>query len=399
MTVAPRIESGRVLVPGLMNAHSHSFQRAIRGRTERRTGTGRDTFWTWREAMYRVANRLSPEDIYDVARMAFLEMLLTGITTVREFHYLHNAPDGSRYNDPNLLSLQIIRAAQDVGLRIVLLRTAYARAGFQKAPNPLQARFITPAIETFLADTERLSSSGSAAVGIALHSIRALPLDYIREVANYACSKNMQVDMHIAEQLAEIEACLAEHGEPPVELLHSIGVLNSRFTGVHAIHITQDEIKLLGAANSTVCACPTTERNLGDGPVPADGLLASGVRICLGSDSNGQIGILEDARSLEYHLRMKKLERAILSPEQLLNAAIADVVVGHSADFFTLDLNDPSLAGADEASLMAQIVFSAERTAVRDVFVNGQRVVQDGHHALEDEIIQRFTAVQRRLWA
>ena len=395
----PRIESGRALVPGLMNAHSHGFQRVIRGHTERRTGAGRDTFWTWREAMYRAANRLSPEDIYDVARMAFLEMLLTGITTVREFQYLHNAPDGSRYDDPNLLSHQVIRAAHDVGLRIVLLRTAYARAGFEQPPNPLQARFITPDPDTFLADTERLACSRSAPVGIALHSIRALPLDYIRELAQYASSKDMQVDMHIAEQPAEIDACLAEYGHRPVELLNRTGVLNSRFTGVHAIHITEEEISLLGGANATVCACPTTERNLGDGPVPADRLFAAGVRICLGSDSNAQIGILEDARSLEYHLRMQKLERAILTPEQLLHAATAPVGEPFSTDFFTLDLNDPSLAGTDEPSLISQIVFSAERSAVRDVFVNGRQIVQDGRHPLEHEIAQRFTAVQRRLWS
>ena len=400
MTVPqPRIEAGRAVVPGLMNAHSHAFQRAIRGRTEHRTGAGRDTFWTWREAMYRAANRLSPEDIYDVARMTFLEMLLTGITTVREFHYLHNAANGSRYDDPNLLSLQVIRAAQDLGLRIVLLRTAYARAGFEQPPNPLQARFITPDADTFLADTERLASSRSAPVGIALHSIRALPLDYIREVAQYACSKNMQVDMHIAEQPAEIEVCLAEHGHRPVELLNRTGVLNSRFTGVHAIHVREEEINFLGRTGAAVCACPTTERNLGDGPVPADRLFAAGVRICLGSDSNAQIGILEDARSLEYHLRMKKLERAILAPEQLLYAATGAVGQPSSTDFFTLDLNDPSLVGTDETSLISQIVFSAERSAVRDVFVNGRQIVQDGHHPLEHEIVQRFSEVQHRLWS
>lgn len=398
MLAGPRIESGRVIVPGLVNAHSHSFQRAIRGRTEHKTGADHDTFWTWREAMYRAANRLSPKDIYHVARMAFLEMLLTGITTVREFHYLHNAPDGSRYEDPNLLAKQVIRAADEVGLRIVLVRTAYARAGFEKPPNPLQARFITPSVDTFISDTERLRESGMAPLGIAPHSIRALPLDYIRELATYARSKDMDVDMHVAEQPAEIDACLAEYGQRPVELLHDNGVLDSRFTAVHAIHITQGEINLLGAARSTVCACPTTERNLGDGPVPADRLLEAGVRICLGSDSNAQIGILEDARSLEYHLRMSKLERAVLSSEKLLTAAIGSGRASDASDFFTLDVNDLSLAGVDEESLVAQIVFSAERTAVRDVFVNGQLVVQDGQHPLEDEIVRKFNEVQRRLW-
>ncbi len=399
MLATPRIESNRVIVPGLVNAHSHSFQRAIRGRTEHKTDADRDTFWTWREAMYRAANRLSPEDIYDVARMAFLEMLLTGITTVREFHYLHNAPDGSRYEDPNLLAKQVIRAADEVGLRILLLRTAYARAGFEKPPNPLQARFITASADTFLSDTERLRESGMAPLGIAPHSVRALPLDYVRELATYARSNDMDVDMHVAEQPAEIDACLAEYGQRPVELLQDNGVLDSRFTAVHAIHITQHEINLLGEAQLTVCACPTTERNLGDGPVPADRLLEAGVRICLGSDSNAQIGMLEDARSLEYHLRMSKLERAVLSSEKLLNAATGAERFSHPSDFFTLDVNDPSLASVDQESLVAQIVFSAERTAVRDVFVNGRVIVQDGHHPLEHEIVRKFGEVQRRLWA
>lgn len=399
MSPQPRIESGRVIVPGLVNAHSHSFQRAIRGRTEHRTEADRDSFWTWREAMYRAANRLSPEDVYHVARMAFLEMILSGITTVREFHYLHNARDGSRYDNPNLLALEVIRAANDVGIRIVLLRTAYARAGFDKPPNPLQARFITRSSDTFLADTERLAALAVTPIGIAPHSIRALPLEYIREITQYARSKNMPVDMHVAEQPAEIEACLAEHGRRPVELLHSNGILDSNFTAVHAIHITQEEIKFLGAANATVCACPTTERNLGDGPVPADRLLQAGVRLCLGSDSNAQINILEDARSLEYHLRMSKLERAVLPPEQLFQAATAAAATGNPEDFFTVDVNDPSLAGVDEASLVPQIVFSAERTAVRDVYVNGKQVVQNGHHPLQPEILNRFAEVQRRLWA
>ncbi len=393
-----KIVSGRAVVPGLLNAHSHSFQRAIRGRTEHRTSASRDSFWTWREAMYHAANLLTPDDIYDVARMAFLEMLLSGITTVREFHYLHNAPGGSRYNDPNLLAVQVIRAAREVGIRIVLLRTAYARAGWQMPANPLQARFITLSPETFIADTQQLVSSGLAPIGIAPHSIRALPLEYLREVAAFAKADGLSIDMHAAEQPAEIDACLAEHGRRPLELLQDNGLLDSSFTAVHAIHITQQEISFLGAVNAKVCACPTTERNLGDGTVPADELLAAGVDICLGSDSNVQINLLEDARSLEYHLRMKKLERAVLEPGQLLAAAVGNAWDDDPTDYFTLDLSDPSLAGASQEMLVSNIVFSAERTAVRDVFVNGKRIVQDGHHPLEDDIVAKFAAVQRRLW-
>ncbi len=387
-----KIVSGHAVVPGLLNAHSHSFQRAIRGRTEHRTSADRDSFWTWREAMYQAANRLSPEDVFHVARMAFLEMLLSGITTVREFHYLHNAPDGSRYQDPNLLALEVIRAANETGLRIELLRTAYARAGWQKERNPLQARFITPSAETFIADTEELLRSG-AKVGIAPHSARALPLEYLLEIIAYARAKNLPVDMHVAEQPGEVEACLAEHGRRPVELLEDNGVLNGSFTAVHAIHITEQEINFLGKGKTQVCACPTTERNLGDGAVPADRLMDAGVRICFGTDSNVQIDLLEDARALEYHLRMKRLERAVLAPECLLASA-----TGHEADYFTLDLNDPSIAGSDEQSILGNVLFSTERTAIRDVFVGSRRVVEDGRHPLQEEIVREFVGVQKRLW-
>jgi len=387
-----RIAGGRAIVSGLLNAHSHSFQRAIRGRTEHRMSAARDSFWTWREAMYQAANRLSPEDVYQVARMAFLEMLLAGITTVREFHYLHHAPDGSRYQDPNLLALEVIRAANETGLRIELLRSAYARAGWQTPPNPLQARFITSSADTFVADTEELLRSG-AKVGVAPHSIRAVPIKYLLEIVKYARAKNLPVDMHVAEQPAEVEACLAEHGLRPVELLQDKGVLESSFTSVHGIHITEQEINFLGSSRTRVCACPTTERNLGDGAVPADRLTGAGVTLCFGTDSNVQIDLLEDARSLEYHLRMERLERAVLTPELLLAS-----VSGNEEDYFTVDLNDPSIAGSDERSILSSILFSTERTAIRDVFVGGKRVVEDGRHPLQEEIVREFVRVQRRLW-
>jgi len=398
-----KIEADRVVVPGLTNVHSHCFQRAIRGRTETRSAAHRDSFWTWREAMYRAANRLTPEDLYHVARMAFLEMLLAGITTVGEFHYLHNAPDGARYDDPNRLALAVVRAAEDVGIRIVLLRTAYARAGFHLPPNPLQARFVTPSAAAFIADTEALRRAlPDVPIGVAPHSVRALPLDYLLEIVSFARANNLPVHMHVAEQPAEIEACLAEHGRRPIELLAEQGVLHASFTGIHAIHITDREIAMLAAAHSRVCACPTTERNLGDGPVPAARLTNAGVGICFGSDSNVQIDLLEDARSLEYHLRMVELARAILKPDSLLTGltqtgSAALGVTTEPSDYFTLDLNDSSLAGADADSLLPALLFSTNRTAVRDVFVNGRRIVENGRHALQEEIVREFRAVCRHL--
>jgi formimidoylglutamate deiminase len=417
--------SGKAILPGLVNAHSHAFQRALRGRTEHRSGAGRDNFWTWREAMYHAANRLSPEDIYAVARMAFLEMLLSGITTVGEFHYLHHAPDGTRYEDRNLLAKQVLRAAEETGVRIALLRTAYARAGWREDPHPGQRRFITPEPEQFIADTEDLRAyvrhacaPGHSRVGVAPHSIRAVPLYYLIRVAEYARANKMPVHMHVAEQPAEVEACLGEHRLRPLDLLHQYGILDQRFTAVHGIHINDREVARLAAAGGRVCACPTTERNLGDGAVPADRLQREGVPICFGSDSNMQIDLLEDARELEYHLRMSKLERAVLTDDcepgslaerlfagataigtQSLGTNVGALEIGRPADFFTVDLHDPYLAGADQGSLLSHILFCAGRGVIRDTFVAGHALVRNGQHVAASKIIERFAAVQRQLWA
>lgn len=423
LAVAQRL-SARAILPGLVNVHSHAFQRVIRGRTEHRTRLDRDTFWTWRESMYHSANLLSPEAMYDAARMAFLEMVLSGITTVGEFHYVHHGPGGVPYDDRNRLAREMLRAAGEVGLRIALLRTAYVRAGWQKPADPGQVRFLTPRVDDFIADTEalRLSLSKSAHpdrawVAVAPHSVRAVPLDYLREVAQYARAQRLALHMHVAEQPAEVEACLGEHGLRPVELLQANGILDSQFTAIHAIHITDQEAAFLGSAKAHVCACPTSERNLGDGAVPADRLLAAGAGICFGSDSNVQIDLLEDARLLEYHLRMNKLERVVLaadsSPDSLarqlfasatdtgsesLTGPAGQLAVGRPADFFTVHLNDPSLAGAGPDDLLSHVVFSLERTAVRDVAVAGEFVVRDGQHSLSGEIVQRFANLQRDLW-
>ncbi len=393
----------KVILPGFVNAHSHAFQRAIRARTEHRTVAGHDSFWTWREAMYHTARQLSPEDIYDVSRMAFLEMLLSGITTVGEFHYLHNAPDGTRYEDPNLLAAQVIRAASDTGLRIALLRTAYNRAGWQKELHPAQVRFLTQGADLFIRDTEALArtfSSDRVWVGVAPHSVRAVPLPYLLEIVLYARSKNLPVHMHVAEQPAEIAACEAEYGLRPVELLEDSGVLDANFTAVHATHTTAEEIHYLSGAS--ICVCPTTERNLGDGIAPAHAWLEEGVNVCFGSDSNIQIDLLEDARELEYHLRLQTMERALLDARHLFEYATLggakSLAANQTADFVTIDLDDPSIAGADRESLLTHIVFALHRTAIRDVYVAGQAVIENRRHKHQDEIVRRFATLQKRLW-
>jgi len=415
----------RALLPGLVNGHSHAFQRVIRGRTEHRTQHQQDSFWSWREMMYSAATRLSPEDIYDASRMAFLEMALSGITSVGEFHYLHHAANGHPYEDPNLLSKEVIRAATDVGLRITLLRVAYARSGFELDPNPQQARFIESDPETYLKNVDRLRSDckdlgDRVSVGVAPHSVRAVPLNYLKTVSAYAAEHSLPVHMHVAEQPAEVSACIEEYRRSPGALLASEGILNPRFTAVHAIHVTPKAVHSFGETGAMVCACPTTERNLGDGVIPADLFFDDGVRISLGSDSHAQIDLLEDARELGYHLRLQKLERAVLADEEdysmsslaarLFTCATVNgaqsigqrggaLESGQPADFFTVDLDDPSIAGAGEDDLLAAIVFGLSKTAIRDVVVGGTQIVKDGRHADQEEIVSRFAQVQKKLWS
>ena len=415
----------RALLPGLVNAHSHAFQRVIRGRTEHRTSNTTDSFWTWREMMYSAASRLTPEDLYDASRMAFMEMALSGITTVGEFHYLHNQADGSAYEDPNLLAKELVRAATDVGLRIALLRVAYERAGYQVEPNPRQARFIEGNSDLYLKNLQRLRAdlanfSDQAWIGVAPHSVRAVSLDYLKRIIEFGNREQLPIHMHLAEQPGEVAACIEEYGRSPVALLESEGLLSDHFTGVHVIHITAKAARMIAGPGAMVCACPTTERNLGDGVVPMDLLLAENVSVSLGTDSQAQIDLLEDARELEYHLRLQKLERAVLSPlDEQDQAALARRLFecatvngarslgmsdhllepGSVADFFTVDLDDASIAGATQESLLATIVFSLNRSAVKDVVVGGRLIVENGRHFAQEEITSKFTALQQRLWS
>ena len=410
---------GKALFPGFVNSHSHSFQRLIRGKSESRVTSGHD-FWSWRGTMYHAAAKLDPQDVYDVARMAFLEMLLSGTTTVGEFHYLHNAPGGRPYDDPNLLSKQIIAAAQSVGIRIVLLRSAYLRSGYELTPDPGQVRFFESASQ-FLDNMQALSKeypadSKEVRLGVAPHSLRAVPLHELKEIAAWTRERKLPVHMHVAEQVGENEACLREYGLTPVALLGREGLLGPDFTAVHAIHVTADEIELLATANATVCSCPTTERNLGDGVIAADQVMRQGIRIAFGSDSQAQIDPLEDARELEYHLRLERQQRAILDQigEQTLPARLFDcatvhgaralgvpaggLIAGSSADFFTVDLDDVSIAGNSGNDLLPLAVFSLTRSAIRDVMVNGRWVVRDQRHPLQEEIVARFKDLHRKLW-
>jgi len=480
----------RAMLPAMVNAHSHAFQRVLRGKTEYRSSGGglplagsgtsptlngispADSFWTWRELMYSGATRLTPEDVYDASRMAFLEMALGGIGAVGEFHYLHRAPNGQPYDDPNEIAKQVIRAAGDVGLRIALLRVAYARSGFETEPNPRQARFIDSDADVYLKNVEALTASlrsptvrdgdannssvaeagvalphGRAAdtawIGIAPHSVRAVPLDYLKHVIGYANEHDLKIHMHVAEQPAEVSACVAEYGRTPIALLQTEGLLNERFTAVHAIHVTPKAIASFAQSGAIVCACPTTERNLGDGVIPADEYMKYGVPICLGTDSHAQIDLFEDARELEYHLRLQKLERVVLTRDptaregasatrpdaaslsrrdhilsdgrvSALAASLFDCATingagsigapngtlasGNAADFFTVDLDDPTIAGAANDDLLPAIIFASTRAAIREVVIGGKPIVSEGQHFLQEEIIERFRELQQKLW-
>jgi formimidoylglutamate deiminase len=424
---APVRLPGKALLPGLVSAHGHSFQRAIRGRTQVRHA-GRSDFWSWREAMYRAAVRLDPEDVYAVARMAFHEAARAGITAVGEFHYLSRDPDGRRYDDPELLARQVIRAAREVGLRIALLRTGYARGGVGIAAAPEQLRFVDGSPDEVVESAIRLAAlSGrdpAVTVGLAPHSVRACPAEWIGTLASEARRRGWPLHVHVAEQPAEVEQCRAEHGLTPVELLGNLGALGPGTTAVHAIHLTSADVEALGRSGTTVCACPTTERDLGDGVVPADGLLRAGAGLALGTDSFVQVDLLEEARALEGNLRLFHRERGLLATaggEGRIDALAArlygfasaggmrslalpggTLAPGEPADFVALDLGDPSIAGASAEDLLPTVLFSAARTAVMDVLVAGEPVLVEGAppagRPAASEVVSDFQRTMKKLW-
>lgn len=406
---------GKALLPGLVNAHSHTFQRLVRGRSETRGGN----FWSWRDAMYTAAASLTPEDVYDVSRMAFLEMALSGTTAVGEFHYLQRQPDGSAYDDGNEIAHHVIAAARSVGIRIALLRVAYYRAGFNLPPDPGQMRFYEHPDE-YLANCEalhrELDGGSDAWMGVAPHSTRAVPLAEIRKIAAWAAQRDLPLHLHAAEQRKELDECRAEHSVTPVALLAENGILGPRTTLVHAVHVDDRELDAIATAQAAICACPTTERNLGDGIVRAKDAAERGISFAFGTDSETQINLLEDARELEYHLRLQTEQRLLLDGiagktlaqrvfsyaaaggANALQANSATLSAGEWADFFTVDLDDVAIAGAAPEHLLSAIVFTQDRPGIRDVVVKGKPIVRDGQHAAHDEIVTRYKQLSRKVW-
>lgn len=288
-TVAAEIDllPGVALLPGFVNAHSHVFQRALRGHTHRPLSQ-QDTFWTWRRAMYTEAQRLTPDLLYEGAVRAYREMLAAGYTTVGEFHYVHHQPDGTPYASPNAMSQAVLRAGKDAGIRVVLLMTAYASSGFNQPPEEGQRRFCDASVEAYLERVESLRERG-VPVGVAPHSVRAVPEAWFRAIASYSHKYWLPLHVHADEQLAEIEQCLAAYGCTPIELLERFGALGSMTTVIHATHANAAEIDLLARYGCTVCVCPTTEGDLGDGIAPYAELLAHGIPLAIGSDSNTRL--------------------------------------------------------------------------------------------------------------
>ena len=308
------------LLPALATAHSHAFQRAMRGSAQRPGPLGTDDFWSWRTAMYSLAETLSPESIYTIAAVAYRKLFQQGVRTVGEFHYVHHQPDGTPYDDRTILSDQVIQAARDEGLRIALLRVVYTRAGAGRAPEGAQRRFSDPNLDLAFADVEKLrarwASDAGVSIGIAPHSVRAVPPAWLAPIASFASTHGLMVHAHVAEQPAEIAACLAETGKRPVELLAEQGLLGPRFVAVHATHLAPHEPRLLGEAQAFVCLCPTTERDLGDGLPDVSAMRASGVRLSAGVDSHVMTAPLEDLRAIDLGERLRTQKRVTVRSDK-----------------------------------------------------------------------------------
>ena len=362
-------------IPGLANCHSHAFHRALRGRTQDERGS----FWTWRQQMYDVAGRLDPDTYYALARATYREMLASGITTVGEFHYLHHQPDGTPYDEPNAMGNALIAAAKDAGIRIALLDTCYLAAGFAMPPERVQVRYSDGDAETWAARADHLKGDDTTVIGAAIHSVRAVPKDQMPTVVRWANGKPLHV--HLSEQLAENHQCNEAHGCTPTELLHEAGALGPMSSAVHATHLTERDLDLLGGTTTHACFCPTTERDLGDGIGPSRSLADHGSRLTLGSDSHAVIDLFEEMRAVELNERLATRTRGHWGALELLTAAtsvghaslgFADagrIDVGQRADLVTLDTASPRTAGTGSGP--ETVVFAAGAEDVRSVMVDG----------------------------
>ncbi|MFN9848316.1 MAG: formimidoylglutamate deiminase [Alphaproteobacteria bacterium] len=411
-----RDHRGQVALPGLPNLHSHAFQRAMAGLTEVRGPTS-DSFWTWRDLMYRFVDRLDPEMVEAVAAMAFVEMLESGFTRVGEFHYLHHDPGGRPYSDRAEMATRVASAADVTGIGLTLLPVFYAHAGFGGLPPlPGQRRF-TSSLESFgrLLEASRSAVSflPDAVVGAAPHSLRATTEQDLVAVAAFAGGP---IHIHIAEQVQEVDDCLVWSGARPVAWLLDHLPVDPGWCLVHATHMTAEETRRLAASGAVAGLCPITEANLGDGLFPARDFLAGGGTFGIGSDSNVRIDATEELRLLEYGQRLYHRARNLLSPgprrstgaalyrgalaggSQALGAPAA-LRTGASADIVVLDAQHPDLAGRSGDALLDSLVFAAGSRLIKEVWRAGVRVVENGRHRYRDQIVARYHSAMDRLTA
>jgi formiminoglutamate deiminase len=388
-----------LVIPGLVNAHSHAFHRALRGRTH----SGRGDFWSWRQQMYAVAERLDPDTYRDLARATYAEMVLAGITTVVEFHYLHHAPGGIRYDDPNAMGHALRAAASDAGIRLVLLDTCYLQSDVDGTPlSGPQLRYGDGTPDAW---AER--ATAGPADGAAIHSVRGCPPETMRQVAAWAAERSAPLHLHLSEQPRENAACFAMYGRTPTQLCADLGVLGPTTTAVHATHLTAGDIALLGGSRTGVCFCPTTERDLADGVGPASSLVRAGVTLSLGSDSHAVIDLFEEARAVELDERLVTGRRGHHPAASLLAAATTgaaagletgEIAVGRPADLVAVRLDSVRLAGAAPDDPVAAVVFAATAADVTHVVRGGDLVVSDGAHLLVGDVAAALDTSIRRLF-
>lgn len=389
-------------LPGLANAHSHAFHRALRSRTQ----SGAGSFWTWREEMYAVANELDPDSYHRLARATFAEMALAGISAVGEFHYLHRGPGGVPYEDPNAMGEAVVAAATDAGLRITLLDTCYLHGGIGIELDDVQRRFSDGDALSWATRTSALRDHPEVRVGAAVHSVRAVDPASIEVVAAWAADRGAPLHAHVSEQPAENEQCVDAYGRSPTQLLADHGALDERFSAVHGTHGSEGDLDLLGEARSWCCLCPTTERDLADGIGAARAMRDAGVRLTLGSDSHAVIDLFEEARAVELDERLASGVRGSHTATALLQAATEHghaslgwpdagrIEPGALADLTTVTLDSVRTAGIAAEHALEAAVFAASASDVRHVVVGGRVVVTDGHHASIDVVHETTTALR-----
>lgn len=391
-------------IPGFANCHSHAFHRALRARTQQ----GRGTFWTWRDQMYDLANRLEPDTYYELALQVYREMAVAGFTSVGEFHYLHHRRDGSPYEDSNAFGAAVIAAARDAGLRITLLDTCYLTSGIRVAPEGVQRRFSDGDASAWRSRVEQLQAltQDGVVIGAAIHSVRAVPREALSVIAAWAGDCSMPLHVHVSEQTAENEACQVAYRCSPTELLADAGVLGPMTTVVHATHLGERDIDLIGSGGAHTCMCPTTERDLGDGIGPARRLQEAGSLLTLGSDSHAIIDPFEEMRALELDERLATCQRGHWSAAELLAAGTANghaslgfrdagrIEVGTRADLVTIDDASPRTAGG--GATLESAVYAASAADVIHVVRDGQVVAGRDDHL---EVGRRLAASIAELWA